>query len=315
MAWPYRQELWPKDLRQTQRAYAHIAQAIASFEPVTMIAPPEATKEAARMCGRTVEVFELEIDDSWTRDSGPLFLKGKDDSLAATAWHFNAWGKKFDQYELDARLAGRVCEHLKIPLYQSSLYLEGGAIHVDGEGTILTTESCVLNENRNPGLSKRDAERELCQALGGSKVIWLPGSMDEGDVTDGHVDGLACFVQPGVILLEIALDPKDPRFGVLGENRKALDGVTDAKGRPLEIVYIEEAHEAKADSPTFCRSYINFYVANGGVVMPSYGVPGDARALAVVEKLFPDRRIAQVDINRIAIGGGGIHCITQQQPV
>ncbi len=314
MAWPYRQELWAKSLSETQKGYAEVAKAIAEFEPVTMIAPPEASTGAAKLCGPGIEMFPLEIDDSWARDSGPLFLTREDGKQAATAWHFNAWGGKLDRYEWDARIASSVCERAGIPKYQSSLYLEGGAVHVDGEGTILTTESCVLNRNRNPDLTRKQAERELCRALGASKVIWLPGSLEEGDVTDGHIDGLACFVQPGVILLETALDPEDPRYKILQENRRALDGVTDAKGRPVEIVTIEEAYEAEAGSATFCRSYINFYVANGGVVMPGYGVAGDARARAVVEKLYSDRKVVQVDIDRIAIGGGGIHCITQQQP-
>ena len=136
-----------------------------------------------------------------------------------------------------------------------------------------------------------------------------------GDVTDGHIDGLACFARPGVILLETARNPEDPRYKILQKNRRALEGTTDAKGRPIEIVPIEEAWEAEQEGSTYCISYINFYLANGGVVIPKYGVPGDARAMTVVERAFPDRRIVQVDINKIAIGGGGIHCITQQQPV
>jgi agmatine deiminase len=185
---------------------------------------------------------------------------------------------------------------------------------VDGEGTILTTESCVLNSNRNPGLSKREAERELCHALGGSKVIWLPGELAAEDVTDGHVDGLACFARPGLILLETLTDPAEPRSRVLRENRRALRGVTDAKGRPIEIVEMEDAWEAERLGDVFCLSYINFYVANGGVVMPKYEAPGDERARKVVERAFPGRKVLQMDIRKIAIGGGGIHCITQQQP-
>jgi agmatine deiminase len=314
MAWPCRTELWGDALPETQAAYARVAQAIASFEPVTMIASPEAVGEATRYCGPAIEILPLGIDDSWTRDSGPVFLKAQDGSSSATAWHFNAWGMKFDQYEQDAQLARRLCEHLGYPYYQSPLYLEGGAVHVDGQGTILTTESCVLNANRNPGLSKREADRELRHALGGTKVIWLPGDLAEGDVTDGHIDGLACFARPGLLLLESARDPEDPRYRVLQENRRALEGATDAKGRPIEIVPIEEAWEAPPEGNTFCISYINFYLANGAVVMPRYDVPGDARALGVVERAFPDRRVVQVEINKIAIGGGGIHCITQQQP-
>jgi agmatine deiminase len=157
-------------------------------------------------------------------------------------------------------------------------------------------------------------EKELCHALGASKVIWLPGGLNPGDITDGHVDGLACFVRPGLILLETLAGPDCEHLEVLRENRRAIEGATDAKGRPIEIVEMESAWEAEPESDTFCDSYINFYVANGGVVMPKYGVPGDERARAVMEKAFPDREVVQVDIRKVAIGGGGIHCITQQQP-
>jgi len=314
MAWPYRQELWSGALPETQAAYARVAQAIARFEPVTMIAPPDSIAEAAALCGPAVQTLSLEIDDAWTRDSGPAFLKAEDGCHAATAWRFNAWGGKLDRYQQDAKLAERVCAHLGCPLYRSPLHLEGGAIHVDGEGTILTTESCVLNSNRNPGLSKREAERELCHALGASKVIWLPGELAAGDITDGHVDGLACFARPGLILLETLTDPAEERSKVLQENRRALQGARDAKGRPIEIVEMEDAWEAQQEGETFCISYINFYLANGAVIMPSFDAPGDARARAVLERAFPDRKLIQLDIRKVAIGGGGIHCITQQQP-
>jgi agmatine deiminase len=314
MAFPHRAELWHGALAPTQRAYAAVAQAIAAFEPVTMIAAPEAAALAARLCGPGVEILPLALDDSWARDSGPSFLSGPGGCCAATAWRFNAWGGKFERYAEDARLARRVCERLGFACYESPLHLEGGAFHVDGEGTVLTTESCVLNSNRNPGWSKREAERELCQALGASKVIWLPGAQIEGDVTDGHVDGLACFARPGLVLLETLTGPDSPTRALLRENRRALEGATDARGRPLEVVEMEEAWEAEPEGSTWCGSYINFYVANDGVVMPAYGVPGDARARAVVEKAFPDRKVVQVDVRKVAIGGGGIHCITQQQP-
>jgi agmatine deiminase len=314
MAWPHREDLWGEDLPETQRAYARVAQEIARFEPVTMIAHPEAVAQAARLCGPAIRTLALVIDDSWARDSGPCFLVTAAGAHAAMGWRFNAWGGKFERYEQDAKLAERLCDHLGSPLYRSPLYLEGGAVHVDGEGTILTTESCALNSNRNPGLSKSEVERELCQALGGSKVLWLPGELEEEDDTDGHVDGLACFARPGLILMETLTDPAAERSKVLRENRRALEGVTDAKGRPIEIVEMEDAWEAQQQGERFCISYINFYLANGAVVMPRYGAPGDARARAVLERAFPHRQVVQVDVTKIAIGGGGIHCITQQQP-
>ena len=314
MAWPHRPDVWGVSLEQTQRAYARVAQAISGLEPVGMIAPPALAEEAARLCGPAVEILPLEIDDAWTRDTGPAFLVGDGGARAATAWRFNGWGGKHEPYAQDAKLAERLATHLGLPLYRSRLHLEGGALAVDGEGTILTTESCVLNPNRNPGMTRREVERELCEFLGASKVIWLPGELQPGEITDGHVDGLACFARPGLVLLETRTDPDSPRSEILRENLRALRGATDAKGRALEIVEMEDAWEAEPEAEAFCISYINFYVANAGVVMPGYGIPADARARATIEKAFPDRRVIQVDVRKIAIGGGGIHCITQQQP-
>jgi agmatine deiminase len=314
MAWPDREDLWGDTLQRAQAGYASVAQAIAGFEPVTMIISPASLTEAARLCGPLVNTFSLEIDDAWTRDTGPAFLRGNDGSMAATAWHFNGWGGGVERFDADARIAKAISTHLELPLYRSSLRLEGGAISVDGEGTVITTESCILNSNRNPSLSRREVERELCEALGASKVIWLPGELSKGDITDGHVDGLACFARPGLLLVECRTDPSDPRAEILRENRRALEGVSDARGRPIEIVEMEDAWQAERPNDAFCISYVNFYLANGGVVMPSYGIDTDAPARAIVERAFPGRRVVQVDVRDIAIGGGGIHCITQQQP-
>jgi agmatine deiminase len=314
MAWPHREDLWGVRLPQTQAAYARVARAIARFEPVTIVATPDAVAEAGRQCGSLVNTFSLEIDDAWVRDTGPAFLRTDDGSPAATAWHFNGWGRSIEPFQADARIAERLSAHLAFPLYRSALHLEGGAISVDGAGTVITTDSCLLNPNRNPGLTRRDAEQELCHALGASKVIWLPGELSEGDMTDGHVDGLACFARPGLLLLESRTDPSDPRAEVLRENRRALRGVSDARGRPIEIVEMEDAWQAERPNDAFCISYVNFYLANGGVIMPSYGIDTDAPARAIVERAFPRRRVIQLDVRDIATGGGGIHCITQQQP-
>jgi agmatine deiminase len=314
MAWPDRSDLWGEDLADTQQAYARVAQAIGRFEPVTMIANPESESRAAEICGPGVDTVALPIDDAWFRDTGPAFLVRDNGERAAAAWHFNGWGEKFSRFAQDAKLAERLCQKLNLPLHQADLCLEGGAISVDGEGTILTTESCALHASRNPGRSRPAVERELCDALGGEKVIWLPGELAVGDCTDGHIDGLACFARPGVVLLETLTEPGSARSDVLRENRLALQGVTDARGRELEFIEMEDAWQAKHESDTFCASYINFYVANGGIIMPAYDAPGDEPARKIVAATFPKHEIVQVDVRKIAIGGGGIHCITQQQP-
>ena len=316
MAWPSRDDQWVDGLAGAQRTYAAIARAIRRFEPVRMVAEPHCAQDAHAQCGADIEIVPVPIDDPWMRDSGPTFLTGADGRRAGTAWRFNAWGGKVSEYADNARLAGRVLNLGGAPSYQSSLCLEGGAIHTDGEGTVITTESVVLNPNRNPGINKRAAERELCDALGASKVIWLPGDPDNVhvDITDGHIDGLVCFVKPGVVLYESDPSASGAARQLAADNRRALEAAVDAAGRRLQIISIDDAYEAATPHDMFCRSYVNFYIANGGIVMPAYGVPGDARALAVIKACFPDREVVQVDVTYLASGGGGIHCITQQQP-
>ena len=183
---------------------------------------------------------------------------------------------------------------------------------MNGEGTLITTETCFLNPNRNPGWSKSEVEAELCRMLGVTKVIWIPGDPYE-DETNGHVDGLAAFVGPGRVLVEAAFDGAHPRYDVLMENRRALEGQTDAKGRILDLIFIEDAWQCD-EGERFCTSYINSYIANCAVIMPSYGLSADDRAKATYQQLFPKREIIPLRIDDIAPGGGGIHCITQQQP-
>jgi len=312
MAWPTREAIWGEHLEAAMQGYARTARAIAEFEPVTMLTPAAFTDSAAESCGPEIEIISWDLDDSWMRDFGPNFLK-KGDELAVSVFHFNAWGRKYRKYRKDAALGHRMAEAMAIPCFTSALFMEGGGICTDGEGTLLTTEQCILNDNRNPGLSKAEAEHELCHALGVKKVIWLPGDPHD-DETDGHVDGLACFVRPGVVLAELDPNPDSERHGILMKNVQALEQATDARGRKLEIHFIEEASEVDAAGDRFCRSYINFYIANGGIVMPAYGIPADERARTVVASCFPGRKIVQVDIMGVATGGGGIHCITQQQP-
>ncbi len=313
MAWPCRDEIWGEHLQAVRQDYARLARTIAQFEPLLMIAPPALAGEAQRECGCSVQVLPLPIDDSWTRDSGPTFLVNGVGGLMATAFTFNAWGGKYHPHDQDAQLAGRIAEHLQVPVARSPLVLEGGAIFSDGEGTLVTTETCLLNPNRNPGMSKQEVERELVRMLGVRKVIWLPGDPTELE-TNGHIDGLMAFTAPGKALVETLQDPTDPRHEILAENRRALELATDAKGRHLELLPIEEADHACAVGERYCRSYVNFYLTNGAVIAPAYGIAADARVESLLRRAFPGRRIIMLPIGAIAIGGGGFHCITQQQP-
>jgi agmatine deiminase len=316
MAWPSRADQWPDGLAGAQKTYANIAHAIRRFEPVRMVVEPHRIDEARTQCGPNIELIPFPIDDPWMRDSGPTFLTLGNSARAGTAWRFNSWGGKSPDYDDNARLAGRVLSFAGAPVYQSSLCLEGGAIHSDGEGTVITTESVVLNANRNPGITKAAAERELCAALGATKVIWLPGDPESifVDITDGHVDGLVSYVKPGVVIFESDPSSTGSPLRLTADNRRALETATDACGRRLQIISIDDAYEVETPHRLFSRSYVNFYIANGGVIMPGFGVPGDERARAVIQATFPDRAVVQIDITQLACGGGGIHCITQQQP-
>jgi agmatine deiminase len=314
MAFPAQEEIWGAHLANSQKGYAGAARAIAGFEPVNMLAPPAALALATELCGPSVNVLPWDLDDAWMRDMGPNFLKNEQGELATSIFHFNAWGKKYEQHRKDAALGHRMAEYLGIPTFSSPLFMEGGGINVDGEGTLLTTEQCVLNANRNPGLGKEEAEKHFRDALGVEKVLWLPGDPDDRE-TDGHVDGIACFVKPGVVLVELCPAEGTERYENMRKNLRALEGVTDAAGRELEIVTINEAYEAERRGNKFALSYINFYIANGGIVMPAFGIERDAEAKEQLESLFPDRTVSQVNVGDVAIGGGGIHCITQQQPL
>ena len=309
MAWTCRPGF---DSPATRENYAQVARAIARFEPVTMVVRPQDRAVAQLALGTEVDCLELPIDDGWFRDNGPNFLINDADDLAGACFDFNAWGGNYAPFDADATAGPKVASHLAARLFQSPMIAEGGGITVDGEGTLITTETCFLNPNRNPGWSKGEVEAELCRMLGVSKVIWLPGDPTESE-TNGHVDGLAAFVGPGRVLLEAAFDYTHPRYDLLMENRRALQGQSDAHGRPLDVIFIEDAWQCES-TEHFCASYINSYLANGAVIMPCYDLPTDQRAKAVYEQLFPQRQVVQLRINDIAPGGGGIHCITQQQP-
>ena len=319
MVWPMEHQQWV-DFEAVEKNYASIANAIREFEPVTMVVDPVNAVSARKQCGANIKILELPNDDSWARDIAPTFLKHKDTGeIAGVDWRFNCWGGYYPGSRDDAQMASRILNHLDIPAYHSSLTLEGGAIHVDGEGTLITTESCALNPNRNWGEDKASVEEELRRATGCKNIIWLPGDPDSitGDMTDGHVDGILCFIKPGVVLIESDAD-KDNEFSKLDrENRRALELATDANGKKFEIIDLEVDHSCiglDEESEHFCASYVNFYIANGGIVMPKYGVPADDQAAELLASLFPERKVAMVDIRSIAPGGGGIHCITQQQP-
>jgi agmatine deiminase len=312
MAWPCRAPIWGDNLGAAREAYAEVAQSIGGFEPVTMIAKPKQIAEVSLTTG--VSALPLAIDDSWMRDNGPTFVRNAAGEIAGVHWRWNAWGQKYDDYERDAEVGKAILEHLRMRRYPAPFVLEGGAIHTDGAGTLLTTESVVLNPNRNPGVSRQDMEEQLRLFLGVQKVIWLGQGLKDDD-TDGHVDNLACFVRPGVVMALTTGDPADENHAALADNLTRLRAATDAAGNALEIIEIEQPRRRLGKGGLrMALSYINFYIAKEAVVMPVFEDAQDKRVTEIFVKAFPDREIVQVPASDIVYGGGGIHCITQQQP-
>jgi agmatine deiminase len=314
MMWPCREALYGNRLEAARDAYAEVANAIAQFEPVTMIASSDEFVESSLKVGTGVSNFSLEHDDSWMRDAGPTFVRDGPGRVAGVAWRWNAWGNKYPDHAADAAVAKKVLEHLEMKPFEAPLVMEGGAFHVDGEGTLLTTEQCLLHPNRNPDLSKAEIDKLLADYLGIERTIWLGRGLEDDD-TDGHVDEVACFVRPGVVMALTTSDPADGNYAALNENLARLRAASDAKGRALEIIEIEQPRRRVLENGwRMSLSYTNFYIANGGIVMPAFEDPQDAKAFEIVSKAFPDRKVIQIPALDIAYGGGCIHCITQQQP-
>ena len=306
MGWPCRAEVFG-DCRAARAAFAEIARRIAEFEPVFMIARPEDAAGARQQLGGAAEVLPWAVDDSWLRDTGPSFLKNAAGETAGVDWRFNAWGEKYAPYNLDDAVAAKILAHAGARRFRAPLFMEGGAVHVDGEGTALTTEQCLLNPNRNPSVPREKIEEYLRAYLGVQKIIWLAGDARDTE-TDGHVDEVACFAAPGIVL---AMDSPGDR--VLEENIRRLQRAEDARGRKLEIIKLPRPEVVENGEPLLA-SYINFYLAEGAVIMPSFGVAEDGAAKSLLAEVFPRRKIVQTPAREVAKGGGGIHCITQQQP-
>lgn len=335
MLWPQRCDNWRMGAKPAQAAFSRVAQAIAQFEPVTMGVSASQFRHARHSLPTAVRVVELSYNDSWMRDCGPTFVVNDQGEVRGVDWDFNAWGGLEDglyfPWDLDDLVPAKVCDIERLPRYKAPLVLEGGSIHVDGQGTLITTEECLLNPNRNPQLSKSVIENTLANYLNIQKIIWL-GKGVTNDETNGHVDNLACFIRPGVVALTWTDDRHDPQYDISHDALERLSSANDARGRKLEVhkihqpdpilITLEESQGVDVIEGTMPRnegdrmaaSYINFYIANGGVVAPLFGDHHDQQAIMELEELFPGRRVMGVPAREILLGGGNIHCITQQQP-
>jgi agmatine deiminase len=317
MAFGASKKVWGRKLLpEVQRNLANIALSIAEYEPVSMLVRQSDLATAKNLMGSKIDLVVCPLDDLWIRDTGPIFIVNEEGEKKAIDFNFNGWGEKQDYYN-DGQVAAFVAKHSGHTSYKSNLILEGGGIEVDGYGTAIITESCVINKNRNPGLSKAQCEEELKRNLGLKKIIWLPGIKGK-DITDGHTDFYARFAGEGVVVAAYDPDPESFDHAVTKKHLAILQESTDAFGRELEVVVLHAPLQIRNQyaGDKFAAGYVNYYICNGALILPEFGdKKADADARKKLENLFPERNIVQLNIDGIAAGGGGIHCTTMQEPI
>ena len=337
MIWPTRGDSWRSGGWPARKAFCAVASAIAASEEVTMLVDPAQYETARAMLPPEVRLVEMTTDDSWARDVCPTFVRNAAGDLRGIDWGFNAWGGLEDglyfPWDKDNHVARKVCDLYRTDSYDCrDFILEGGSIHSDGQGTILTTEACLLSRGRNPQLSKEEITEKLCQMLGAQKVLWLPRGI-YGDETNEHVDNICAFTEPGHVVLAWTDNPSDPQYALSHACDAYLRSQTDARGREIQITHLpipespvciteEECREldlwdgepTRTPGERLAASYVNFYIANAAVVVPQFGDPMDETACAILAEAFPQRKIVPVAAREILLGGGNIHCITQQIP-
>lgn len=312
------QKIWGRKLiGEVRKNVAAVAQTIAQFEPVVMCVRPNELELAKSHFDNlaNIDFLECPLDDLWIRDFGAVYVLSESGEKAAVDFNFNGWGEK-QEYESDARVAAMMAKKSDVRLVGTELCLEGGGVEVDGEGTAIIAESCVINENRNPGWTKENCEEELLATLGIEKTIWLPG-VRGADITDGHTDFYARFTSPGVVVAHLDTDESSPQNELTLHQAEILENATDARGNKLKVIYLQSPSVVRErfENKDFCAGYINFYVCNNAVIAAEFGDPKtDGEAKGKLQECFPDREIVMLNIDGIAAGGGGIHCATQQEP-
>ncbi|MDQ0256997.1 agmatine deiminase [Evansella vedderi] len=317
ISWPVQDSMvYPDDFEKVRDGYIELVRGIAEFEPVTIIVNPqdEAQVKEFFQQEKNVDFLTIEHNDAWFRDNGPTFLKNPNGEVAGVNWKFNAWGGKYAPWDKDDEVAPKVLNHYKIKRFDAPLIMEGGSFHVDGEGTLITTEECLLNPNRNPELSREEIEQYLKDYLNVEKIVWLKNGL-AGDETDGHVDNVACFAAPGKIVMQVCDDPEDENYQITKENLEILNNATDAKGREFEIISIVQPPKVEHEGKRLTLSYLNFYFVNDGIILPVFGgtaTETDKLAKNVLQETFPDRRIKTIDGMAVIKEGGNVHCTTQQ---
>ena len=316
LGWPVyeeRKDLWGQHYQNVCQEFTLAAQTIARYQPCYVTAHWACLEHAKLLCGPTVTVIGVDAEDNWLRDFGPTFLVGPE-GLGAAVFKFNAWGEKYAPYDGCTRAANDIAIASKAKVFESHMVLEGGAFYVDGAGTLLTTESCLLDSSRNPGMSKTAMETELRRMLGVRKVVWLPGNPLEVE-TNGHIDGIASFIDVGKLIVQGPALGDGESIRIYKENIRALSLATDADGRKFEwLVLPDPSVSERYGSERFCDCYINYILVNGGLITSAFNTDKDTEASAILSQAFPRRRIEMLPIPHISIGGGSLHCSTQQQP-
>ncbi|WP_222709935.1 agmatine deiminase [Reinekea thalattae] len=334
MAWPHRPDNWRDNGKPVQAVFVELAIAIAQFTPVTVIVSDELYRQARKQLPNDIEVLKIASNDCWMRDIGATYVINNNGQRRGISWQFNAWGGTldglYDDWTLDNAVAKQMTEVTGDSCDEVDLILEGGSIHCDGDGTLYTTEECLLHPSRNPQLSKSDIERQLKEILGVEKIIWLTHGLFN-DETNGHIDNILHVVKPGEVLLTVCDDPTDPQYAISQQALSLLQQSTDAKGRKIKVhalpmpgpLYLSE-QEAEGIIPSsgmvrqagerLAASYANFLISNGGIIFPLLDEKHDAKAQSVLQAAFPNHQLVGLNCREILLGGGNIHCMTQHVP-
>lgn len=318
LSWPHNRASWPGKFEPVPAIWAELARTIARFEPVHILAGGQSLlAEARSLLGDAIRItlHDIPTNDAWMRDHGPTFLVGPPELPAALVdWEYNAWGGKYPPFDDDNRVPRLIAERLGYRRFVPGIVLEGGAIEPNGRGTILTTESCLLNPNRNPGLSRQQVESYLADYLAAPHVLWLEGGM-AGDDTDGHIDQLARFVNERTVVVAVEDDPQEENYEPLQDNYRRLQTMSDQDGRPLEVIPLPMPRPLYFEGQRLPAGYLNFYLCNGAAIVPIYGESADARVLEILQTLLPERQVVGQMAVDLVLGLGAFHCITQQQPL
>lgn len=326
LAWPHDEISFPGRIDKAENAVIKIISAIYQNEQVELLVLNDLMlqRTSTLMQKAAIDISKIRFHittymDGWMRDCGGIFVKGEDGKLKLVNWIFNQWGNKFPDLKIDAEIPKKVAQWTGVEILEPGIVLEGGAIDVNGQGTLLTTEQCLLNPNRNPTMTKGDYEKNFADYLGVKKTIWLNQGL-LNDHTDGHIDDIARFVSPNTIVVAYEDDQNEENFKTLDENYKTISESSDQNGKPFKVVQLPMPHMSYGNNKPFEGgnkapvSYTNFYIGNGIVLVPTFNDPNDTKALKIIQSLFPNRKVVGIDCSEIIYGGGAIHCMTQQVP-